>query len=47
MKYGWGVRTAADVDAVLEAVHGGDLALASLVGAAHDHDLVLGTVSTQ
>jgi hypothetical protein len=46
VKYGWGVRTAADVDAVLKAVHGGDLALASLVGAAHDHDLVLGKVST-
>jgi hypothetical protein len=40
------VRTAGDVDAVLEAVDGGDLALAALVAAAHDHDLVLRTVST-
>jgi hypothetical protein len=35
------------VDAVLEAVDGGDLALTSLVGAADDLDLVLRTVSTQ
>jgi hypothetical protein len=43
----WGLRTATDVDAVLEAVDGGDLALTSLVGAAHDHDLVLRKVSIQ
>jgi hypothetical protein len=40
------IRTAVDVDAVLEAVDRGDLALTSLVGAADDHDLVLRTVST-
>lgn len=33
------------MEAVLEAVDGGDLALTSLVGAADDHDLVLGKVS--
>jgi hypothetical protein len=41
-----GVRTSGNVEAVLEAVHGGDLALASLVGAAHDRYLVLRKVST-
>lgn len=41
------VRTAVDVDAVLETVDGGDFALTSLVAAAHDHDLVLRKVSTQ
>lgn len=35
------------MDAVLETVDGGDLALTSLVAAAHDHDLVLRKVSTQ
>ena len=33
------------MDAVLEAVDGGDLALTSLVGAADNSDLVLVTVS--
>lgn len=42
-----GIRTAVDVDAVLETVDGGDLALTSLVAAADDHDLVLRKVSTQ
>jgi hypothetical protein len=40
-----GVRTAVDVDAVLQAVDGGDLALTALVGAADDLDLVLRNVS--
>jgi hypothetical protein len=35
------------VDAVLETVDGGNLALASLVGAADDHDLILREVSTR
>ena len=30
-----------DVKSVLETVDGGDLALTTLVGSAHDHDLVL------
>lgn len=41
-----GLRTAVDVDAVLEAVDGGDFALTSLVGTADNSDLVLGKVST-
>jgi hypothetical protein len=49
--HGWklerGLRTAVDVDAVLEAVDGGDLALTSLVAAAHDGDFVLRKVSIQ
>jgi hypothetical protein len=40
-----GVRTAVDVEAVLQAVDGGDLALTSLVGAADDLNLVLRNVS--
>lgn len=32
---------ALDVDGVLEAVHRGDLALATLHAAAHDHDLIV------
>jgi hypothetical protein len=44
---GPGLRTAVDVDAVLQAVDGGDLALTSLVAAAHNGDLVLRKVSTQ
>jgi hypothetical protein len=43
----WWVRTATDVNAVLEAVDRGDLALTSLVGAADNGDLVLRKVSTQ
>jgi hypothetical protein len=38
-------RTSVDVDAVLEAVDGGDLALASLVRTADNHNLILGHVS--
>jgi hypothetical protein len=34
------------MDAVLEAVDGGDLALTALVGTADNGDLVLGKVST-
>jgi hypothetical protein len=40
-----GLRTAVDVDAVLEAVDGGDLALTALVGTADNGDLVLEKVS--
>jgi hypothetical protein len=40
-----GLRTAVDVDAVLQAVNGGDLALTSLVGATDNLDLVLRKVS--
>jgi hypothetical protein len=40
-----GVRTTADVKDVFETVNGGDLALAALVGSAHDHDLVLALFS--
>ena len=45
MCQGEGLRTAVDVDAVLEAVDGGDLALTSLVGSADNSDLVLEKVS--
>mgnify|MGYP004500134399 CR=1 FL=1 len=41
----WWLRTAVDVDAVLEAVDGVDLALTALVGATDDLDLVLRKVS--
>ena len=40
-----GLRTAVDVDAVLQAVDGVDLALTALVGATDDGDLVLRKVS--
>jgi hypothetical protein len=39
------LRTAVDVDAVLQAVDGVDLALTALVGATDDRDLVLRVVS--
>lgn len=39
------LRTAVDVDAVLQAVDGVDLALTALVGATDDGDLVLQKVS--
>lgn len=42
-----GLRTAVDVDAVLEAVDGGNLALTALVGTADNGDLVLRKVSTR
>lgn len=42
-----GLRTAVDVDAVLETVDGGDLALTSLVRTADNSDLILRQVSTQ
>jgi hypothetical protein len=41
-----GVRTAVDVKAVLQAVDGGDLALAALVAAADNLNLILRKVST-
>lgn len=40
-----GLHTAVDVDAVLQAVDGVDLALTALVGATDDLDLVLRKVS--
>jgi hypothetical protein len=40
-------HTAGNMDAVFEAVDGCDLALASLVAAAHDLNLILRKVSTQ
>lgn len=44
---GWEIRTAVDVNDILEAVDGGDLALTSLVAAAHNGDLVLQPLSTK